>query len=723
MQFNLTKLATTFIAVIIIVAGFFTYSALGGTSINITLKTNPTLQTGLVGHWTFDGKDVNKATNVITDSSGQGNNGSTGGMDTATTTAIGVIGQAFDFDGSDDYVDIGNPDSLQLTTSVTVSAWISNNTLIGGQVIAGRGWEASVYHPYLLFTSGTDLIGRITTGGGTALTNITYDGLSTDTYYHTVLTYDGAIIKLYVDGDEKDSSEKTGILNNPSRNFMIGAHTGSVSDPTLFFNGTIDDVRIYNRALSADEVSRLHGLGATTHVNVSLKTSNPLEEGLVGHWTFDGKDVNKATNVITDSSGQGNHGSTVGMNTATTTAIGVIGQAFDLDGSDDHVLIPDDNSLDMTDQITVMTWIKPDISQNTAERIVTKLFSTAWFFGYDASGVNAESLDLYINGASRAETSADVLSVGQWNYVGFTYNKDAGGTDEVKIYHNGVVVATGDYSTAIGVNTQDILIGEYSAGGFNFDGKIDDVRIYNRALSASEVSRLYDLGNTTHINKTLPSVQDGLIGHWTFDGKDMIDNVADVSGQGNNGSLVGQTSTTTAIGVMGQALSFDDVDDYVTVADSSDWNISSGDFTISVWAKHATASSVGQKHYIAQSVSNDYYWFIRREISGNVYFIYKNGDNTAAHRLNLDFITTVADTDWHHIVLKKEGSTWSGYIDNVFANSNTGSPSEGDMAEPLELGRLSFVPTLNFDGKMDDIRIYNRALSADEITRLYNMGK
>ena len=110
-------------------------------------------------------------------------------------------------------------------------------------------------------------------------------------------------------------------------------------------------------------------------------------------------------------------------------------------------------------------------------------------------------------------------------------------------------------------STNDFVIGEdYRDASQLFNGLIDDVRIYNRALSAAEISRLYGLGATTKIAKTIttnPDLEDGLIGHWTFDGSDLIENAVDRSGSGNTGYLINFTSTSTLPGKIGQALEFD----------------------------------------------------------------------------------------------------------------------------------------------------------------------
>src|SRR5262249_3639961 len=100
----------------------------------------------------------------------------------------------------------------------------------------------------------------------------------------------------------------------------------------------------------------------------------------------------------------------------------------------------------------------------------------------------------------------------------------------------------------------------------SFNGYLDELRIYNRALSQVEVTQLYNQGVGTHIGTTVnpPNLNSGLVAHYTFDGKDMIKNVSDTSGSGNTGFLNSFTSTTTQRGVIGQALSFNGVNNFVS---------------------------------------------------------------------------------------------------------------------------------------------------------------
>ena len=172
-----------------------------------------------------------------------------------------------------------------------------------------------------------------------------------------------------------------------------------------------------------------------------------------------------------------------------------------------------------------------DLSDGT--RVVTDSSSSITATGFT-------SPTIYIDGSSASAKIADT----NWHFVVVT--------------------------TATGLNADDFSVASTTSSIKPFGGAMDDVRLYNRAISADEIKRLYALGNTTHISTTLdtkPNLDFGLVGHWTFDGKDMYTNVKDTSGQGNNGDLIlgasGNTSTTTAPGKLGQALTFDGTDDYI----------------------------------------------------------------------------------------------------------------------------------------------------------------
>lgn len=150
--------------------------------------------------------------------------------------------------------------------------------------------------------------------------------------YHVTAVFnaDTDIHTLAVNGVIQTHSVSEPAFNNtdPIQVPRIGRRPGGDTAP---FEGTIDDVRVYNRALSAEEISRLYGLGATTRVSETLTTNPQLESGLVGHWTFDGENMDPTTYVLacTGDGGTATTSAAVSVTSATATPVTVFTDGFE----------------------------------------------------------------------------------------------------------------------------------------------------------------------------------------------------------------------------------------------------------------------------------------------------------------------------------------------------------------------------------------------------------
>ena len=222
------------------------------------------------------------------------------------------------------------------------------------------------------------------------------------------------------------------------------------------------------------------GNAAMTALPASCTNGAVWAGGFAGVWHLREAGTASGAAVFADSTANGNHGTDF-VNAAGQTGVANGGQEFD--GVDDRISVPHAPSLNLTDRITVSAWVRPDVTKTYYERIVAKDWDTSWAFLY---GDPDDSLVVGINAAARAATPANVLTVGSWNHVAFTYDKDAGGTDEVRIYVNGVRAASGDFSTAINADADDINIGKWDDGaGYAFDGSMDELRIAGVARSSN----------------------------------------------------------------------------------------------------------------------------------------------------------------------------------------------------------------------------------------------
>ena len=204
----------------------------------ITYLTKGGLLSNLVGLWSFD--EGSEATTVA-DSSGNGNTGDISG---ATPGEAGNFGNALSFDGSGDYVEVSDSASLK-PSNVTVECWVKGSTIKSYQYIVAKyyvGDRAS----YGLYTGSSGGLFFYVSDGGYSLSNDAGTGVWNDEWHHIAGTYDGLTLKLYVDGNEVGTGKPvTKIIGYNTNNLFVGSYgTG------YYFTGTIDEVRIWNTALT-----------------------------------------------------------------------------------------------------------------------------------------------------------------------------------------------------------------------------------------------------------------------------------------------------------------------------------------------------------------------------------------------------------------------------------------------------------------------------------------
>ncbi len=211
----------------------------------------------LVGEWKFDDE-----ADPTRDSSGNDNHGDLAGDPQWVT---GIFGQALEFNGTDDYVAIADS-SVFNTTLLTIAAWV-NFSNDSQSFIFEKG---NVNTQYSLFSHGTDIVFRTKPVGGaydTLSTTKANAGITNDQWHFIVGTYDGAVKKLYVDGVLKLFRDWVKIIEINNNGCSIGRFGGTTTG--YYFTGSIDDVRIYNQALSTAEIQQLYAQGAAKHGIVS----------------------------------------------------------------------------------------------------------------------------------------------------------------------------------------------------------------------------------------------------------------------------------------------------------------------------------------------------------------------------------------------------------------------------------------------------------------------
>src|SRR3989344_4468140 len=456
-------LSPLIIVILIIVVGVGAVGAAiligggGGSSEEVSL------QKGLVGQWKFDGN--------AKDSTPSSNNGTVTGA-TLTTDRKGTANRAYSFNGSSDFVNVPHNANLNLTTAITISAWINIDPAgkADYQTILTKqdGVTDPEIYMFRLQQSNGFLYGTIQNTGYT-VNSITGSTDLTGAWHHVVFTYDANFLNLYVDG----VSAATPVAKTITPGTNTAALTiGKTLTLGRFAKGTIDDARIYNRALSQTEITALY-----QSYDPGIQVSD-LQKGLVGNWKMDGN--------AKDSTPYSINGTVTGA-TLTTDRKGQANKAYSFNGTSDYVDAGNGDSLkNITTAVTVEVWAKRTaavawhsiVSKNTtsSDRDSYRLMS-------DPSGI--PSIDIFGNTAVGSAMTQDV-----WYHLVGTWDKNDSGT--IRFYQDGILKNTGTYAGNLDATTVNLSIGRDNDGALFFPGLIDDVRIYNRALSATEITALYE---------------------------------------------------------------------------------------------------------------------------------------------------------------------------------------------------------------------------------------
>lgn len=401
---------------------------------------------GLIAEYKLDGNDR--------DNSNHNLHGVTTG--TITYAAGRVDGQAATFNGAQS-IAIPAP----VDTNFSLACWVKTTATGGGaQWYNGMGLiDAEV--PGVAADFGLALVGtKAAFGVGNVDFTITSAASINDGLWHhlaaTLDTNTGAM-KLYVDG----ALQATGTGPAGARIAPAKFYLGSVGGTTGYFNGSLDEARIYNNILGQTEISRLATVGST----------------LVANYPFDGN--------ARDTGKHGNHGDPV----AITYTAGKIGaNAAQFDGTGSFVKIP----AAVTADFSIAYWVKTTQTGGTGQWWAGKSMVDADIPGIANDWGIALVGDKAGFGMGDTGNGFTILSTtpvnnGAWHHVVATR---VNATGAMKLYVDGLLQASGTGSTALRSAPSGIRVGSTLYGGTYFAGAIDDLKIFNYTLAATQVAAL-----------------------------------------------------------------------------------------------------------------------------------------------------------------------------------------------------------------------------------------
>jgi len=647
-----------------------------GSSVQIGSK-NPreSFSQGLVGYWKMD-----ESATPSVDSSGNGNSGTWAGNAAA---AAGKFGNGISLDGTGDWVSVGSVATYNLAGgNFTLCSWFKTSGTEEDIVANGVGGDGL----WLLMSYQNKLRGHVWYSGNsnTIDSNAT---VNNNAWRHGCQVVDDTKIYLYIDGALDNSQNLSGTKSGTTGTTIIGSRSAASAGNN--FAGTLDDVRIYNRALSGKEVRDLYNWAP----------------GPMIYYNFD---EGSGTTTTYDRSGNGNNGSMNGSMTESDWVQGKYGKALDFDGTDDFVLPPGQSYMgNASAEFTVGGWIKP---RATAGTIFHNYYPTSgWSTGL--VGFTGGKLSFYIHGLGFVtETGSTTLN--SWTYVSLT--RDSSGNN--KLYKNGVLVASnsGAYSSSGGAN--EIGIGRFRADCCQFDspgwfnGAIDEFKIYNYTRSSKQIVEDMNAGHPAP-----GSPVGSAVGYWKFDeGYGNTVNNAGIGGTAINGSLgVGSSAPTWSnSGKFGKALSFDGTNDYATAPDDASLDRNSTDpLTLSLWIYSNTWTSV-QRNILCKGDGNVAYNYCLSVSGGSLYL---NGGSYS-------YISNPLSTGaWEHLAVAFDGSTIRWYVNGILKGTSTSATLGSANNYPLYFGWNNYTGQY-FSGLLDEVKIYNYALTEDEIKLDYNRG-
>lgn len=401
-----------------------------------------------------------------------------------------------------------------------------------------------------------------------------------------------------------------------------------------------------------------------------------LMKSLVGHWKLN---ETGASDQIADSSVQANNG-TAARNADQFTVAGKINTALHLNGSSDKIVVGDDAIFDFSRGFSVSIQANPDATdvQGALLQRYDAVSEDGYMIGQWDTGSGVWLFNIYIGGVLKQVTSDDPPTGGSqhivctWSVAGL-----------MQMYVDGVLQA--DTETNVGAidSDGDLVIGaNWDEGSQFFDGVIDDVRIYQKELSAADVAALYNDDNGTE------------------------DEVVDLDVLGNSVPY------------------FNGIADFVTVADDSVLDFGTGDFSVSLRFKSEGYTNYGSVFNILISkgevASDPNYWLLAIQADNKLWFCIE--DYTDADKV-IYGNDAVNDGLWHHVVIGRNSGVMFMYVDNVLQTDTATSSDDVDSAVDLIIGGDDQASKIrSWNGNLDNIVLFSRALTAKDVAFLYNDG-
>ncbi len=421
-------------------------------------------EAGLVAHYALNADAKDK--------SGNGLHGTLVGT-TPIPDRFGKKDRALYFNGSSDYVDCGNRAEFNFSGNFTLSAWVKMDGVQFNQYVVAKYNLEPAFSYGLGINGNADAYGFV--GHEAGYQELLGGNPMNDGGWHAIsLVYEAGIsLRLYMDG-EVVAETAVGILPPfvNATSLTIGRSSAGFG-----FVGGIDDVRIYQRALSNEEIAQqFEADSPQLHIR-------SLQQSLVASYSLDGHGRDTSRNNLE---------ATIVGTTPTADRFGRQNKALYFDGNMDRLVCGNDAAFNFTNAFTLAAWVKLDGAQVNNYIVAKYDFDFGSFTGEPNSyglGLNG-SMDPYcfVGGDIGYADLRGLVSLNDsaWHFLSMTYDSGL-----LRLFLDGALIRqAGTGLLPPFANSVPLTIGG-TVSGQGFRGAIDSVRVYNRALSDSEMAGLY----------------------------------------------------------------------------------------------------------------------------------------------------------------------------------------------------------------------------------------
>ena len=591
---------------------------------------------------------------------------------------------SMDFDGANDYIDTGFIPADKISGNFTISAYVDCGNIGGGIGVdficgvqnygtTGKRFGFGVYDNnapkyYYMFGS----LGAI---------SFTISNNPKNGWTHLAVTYDGTNLRFYSNGT-LDGTTNVGALSAlPTSNMYIGARNkvNPNDDAVDFFDGKMEQVCIFDYALSLSQVTTLYGDSTNGPGNPMALPSSPIAYYPLGTSAWNGEYL------------------------AENNAIG--DYVFDFPIAEQSVNIS--NNFENYTEMSLSTWVNfnnfsgyqyvfstaaPNNGAGTQFAIAANP-SSGVIYSYDGANLNSTGVSVALN---------------TWNHILVTQT----GTTR-KVFINGQQAGSDITTSALNLNQGTAFIGKYHTAGYSANAKISNVQIFNTALSATDVETLYNYGSPIQTLANIPQ-SSSLKAWYKLDATEIYNSTSTEWSVDNNQNPSAYPSS----------LNFNRATtDSISLGSSSSIR-PTGDYTFSIWYNLSSSANAGV--WCAATSINSSGLALFKGNSGGLELYHKGTSSTSA----VVFLGSASGTlnIWQNAIFTYDDTSRviKGYLNgNLISTVSVAGTGSVSWANNFYLGRLIQNGNYYLGGRLSNFQIFNTKLEeigSNSVETLYNSG-